>query len=260
MNLVFSIVGSGNMAKFFAHHCKKNNWKIEEFICRNEEQGLKLAKEFNSTHKFFEEDFSTNSTIVLLALPDKIILEWNEKKCCIDKAILITAGGIGLHQISNLSKNAISLWPLYSILNNMDVLNKNDIPFLVQANNENSKLIANNIATKISSNLFYYSDEQKLKLHLAAVFANNFTNHLIGIAQQILIENEMNPEILNAILDQTFENAKKGNAFENQTGPAVRNDVSTINTHLELLKHQENEKQIYEILSKSIGEKNKKIN
>ena len=260
MKLVFSIVGSGNMAKYFAHQCYKNNWKIEEFISRNETEGKLLAKKYNANFKFFDEEISINSTIVLLAIPDKIILDWNENKCCIDKTILITAGGIGLQQISNLSKNTISMWPLFSILNNIDVLDKKDIPFVLQSSNEESKLLADEIAKKISTNVFYYSDEQKLKLHLAAVFANNFTTHIIGIAQELLKENKINPEILNAILEQTFANAKNGNAFESQTGPAIRNDISTMNAHLELLNQDNNASEIYKLLSNSIFEKSKKMN
>jgi predicted short-subunit dehydrogenase-like oxidoreductase (DUF2520 family) len=89
-------------------------------------------------------------------------------------------------------------------------------------------------------------------LHVAAVFANNFTNHLFALAKHLVEQNQLSYDLLKPIIMQTAQNAVAFNPADVQTGPVVRNDTTTISTHLEVLQQYPDYRQIYDLLSQSI--------
>ena len=113
-----------------------------------------------------------------------------------------------------------------------------------------------NIAKSISKNTHAISGEQRKALHVAAVFVCNFTNHLYQIGNEICWKNSIPFEILQPLIKETVEKIQSLSPSKAQTGPAVRNDQKTIEKHIDFLTN-ENQKEIYKILTKSIqnGEK-----
>ena len=95
-------------------------------------------------------------------------------------------------------------------------------------------------------------------MHVAAVFVNNFTNHLYQIGQEICEENQVSFDILKPLIQETAEKIKTLEPVDAQTGPAKRNDSNTIEAHLEYLTN-ENQKNIYKILTQSIQHNGKKL-
>jgi predicted short-subunit dehydrogenase-like oxidoreductase (DUF2520 family) len=118
--------------------------------------------------------------------------------------------------------------------------------------------IVEQLAQSISTQLHYLSEQQKSSLHLAAVFANNFTNHLYSICKQIVEKEGVPFEILYPIISDTAGKILLTAPEESQTGPAVRGDEKTMNKHKGLLENQPNFLHIYEMLSKSIAQSGKK--
>jgi predicted short-subunit dehydrogenase-like oxidoreductase (DUF2520 family) len=106
------------------------------------------------------------------------------------------------------------------------------------------------LAKSISKKVFSISSEQRKSLHVAAVFVNNFTNHLYHIANDICEEKQVPFEILQALILETAKKATKLSPKDAQTGPAKRNDTNTITKHLKLLN--ENQQKIYTLLTDSI--------
>jgi predicted short-subunit dehydrogenase-like oxidoreductase (DUF2520 family) len=94
------------------------------------------------------------------------------------------------------------------------------------------------------------SDKRKY-LHLAAVFACNFTNRMYAIAAQLLQNQGIDWHILQPLIDETAAKLYVMEPNNAQTGPAIRNDHSIINSHLALLKDPEI-RAIYELISKNI--------
>jgi predicted short-subunit dehydrogenase-like oxidoreductase (DUF2520 family) len=106
------------------------------------------------------------------------------------------------------------------------------------------------VGSKISSVVEYCDSEKRKRIHLSAVFINNFSNHLISLGQKLAQKNEINPLLFSALIEETFEKLKELTAEEAQTGPAVRNDLATIKSHLELLEADERE--IYKLLTNNL--------
>jgi predicted short-subunit dehydrogenase-like oxidoreductase (DUF2520 family) len=104
--------------------------------------------------------------------------------------------------------------------------------------------------------VYQVNDEQRAVLHVAAVFANNFTNHCFSIAEKILDNADLPFEMLHPLMEETLAKAIMDSPAKMQTGPAVRGDEETINRHLLLLKKHPNWKTIYEDISNDITESN----
>jgi predicted short-subunit dehydrogenase-like oxidoreductase (DUF2520 family) len=98
------------------------------------------------------------------------------------------------------------------------------------------------------------SDKRRI-IHLAAVFANNFTNYLFSLSAKILETNNIKFEILLPLINETIAKISKVNPVDAQTGPAKRNDKTVIKKHLKLLNHDSEVQKIYSVLSKSIARK-----
>ena len=126
------------------------------------------------------------------------------------------------------------------------------MPILIDANNEETLSLISSIAAIISSDVQIADDETRIKLHLAAVFVNNFTNHLYAIAEDFCKKEEVDFNILKPLIIETANRIKEFSPATVQTGPAIRNDVNTIDTHLKMLNDYPKFKTIYLKLTDSI--------
>ena len=99
------------------------------------------------------------------------------------------------------------------------------------------------------------SSEQRKQLHIAAVFACNFSNHMFAIADKILTQSNIDFKLLLPIINQTVKKLNKNKASEVQTGPAKRKDKKIIESHIKKLSDKET-KEIYKLISDSIMKNN----
>ena len=130
-------------------------------------------------------------------------------------------------------------------------------PYLLEANNKKNQYLLEKIVKKIKSNFYCLNSIQRANIHLAAVFVNNFTNHLFAIGQRLCNENNLPFEILMPLIIETTEKIKTLSPKEAQTGPAKREDEITLDKHLDILKDPILKK-IYLTLTDSIIKLNEK--
>jgi len=107
----------------------------------------------------------------------------------------------------------------------------------------------------IFSNVHIINEQQRFAMHLAAVFANNFTNALYGIAYQIFKENHLDWSLIFPLLKNTLEKAMYNDPALVQTGPAARNDISIMEKHYKTL-FDDDLKTLYRHISKIIQSNN----
>lgn len=124
------------------------------------------------------------------------------------------------------------------------------LPLFIEAKDSKFNAFLMNLAKEFSGNAIELSEDKRQYLHVAAVFANNFTNHLIDLAAHYCEEHQIEFDWLKPLINQTMEKIQTNNPHDILTGPAVRNDQSTIKKHLELL--EPDQKTIYQTLTKSI--------
>ncbi len=129
-----------------------------------------------------------------------------------------------------------------------------ETPLLITAMLPEVKKVLVHLAQEISKSVYTVSDEQKTRLHLAAVFANNFTNHMLMLSAKICKDHGLSFDILKPLIKETVEKALHLGPEHSQTGPAVRGDEVTIQKHLKLLEHDPSLASLYSLITDQIKE------
>jgi len=126
------------------------------------------------------------------------------------------------------------------------------VPFFIEANDDETLHLAENITSSISSHIYHLSSEERRYLHLSAVFACNFANHCYALSAEILRQHGLPFEVMLPLINETAQKVNAIHPVDAQTGPAVRFDENVINAQKNLLSDNPMMQQIYELMSKSI--------
>jgi predicted short-subunit dehydrogenase-like oxidoreductase (DUF2520 family) len=244
------IIGSGNVAAVLGRLCKQSGHHIVQIVSRNAHHAKILANEFNCPFTDYSGDMNKDAQLYLVAVADTALHELNNSFSLGNKLILHTAGSVAKDVLKNVSVNYGVLYPLQSLRKEMEYTN--DIPLLIDGNTEETLTLIEDFAKTISSNVSKANDEQRLKLHVAAVVVSNFTNHLYKLAEDFCKKENVDFTLLAPLIKETAERIQHASPAAVQTGPAVRNDIFTIEKHLRLLAHHPQLKNIYIKLTDSI--------
>lgn len=248
----FSIIGTGNMAWFLAEKLKASGHTFEGIFGRNAVAAEKIATKYGTiVYNHPGEIPDLQNHCCFLAVKDTAIPELAAQLQFSHTILLHTAGASSINILNNAARNNAAFWPVYSLLKNSTSLPSN-IPIAIEGNNGPTEQSVFKLAKSISGNAFLATEKQRLTLHLSAVFANNFTNHLLAIAEDICATQHISFDYLKPILAQTFGRLNKESAKRSQTGPAIRGDEVTMQQHLTLLSENQDLTELYQTLSMSI--------
>lgn len=192
------------------------------------------------------------SDLIIIAVLDKAIEEVAGKLRIKDSILVHTSGTVDIEVLNKSSENYGIFYPLQTITKGIQI-NFSDVPLCIDANNEKTLVSLKHLAKRLTDKVYEINTSQRQELHLAAVFANNFTNHLLGISKQILERKNIPFDIIFPLINQTIEKAKHNNPFDVQTGPAKRQEMAIMENHKSRL--DDDEREIYEILSRKIIKK-----
>jgi len=252
-----TLIGSGNVATQSGKAFQKAGHTILKVISRNEISGKALAKKLKCDFSSSYNDKKNLSDLFLIAVKDAQIAEVAKALNKTESIVAHTSGSIGADVFKSKFKNHGVFYPLQTIKLNRDVNFKN-VPVCLEASNAKTEQALFKLAQSVSGTIYFLNSEQRLRTHLAAVFANNFTNHLYTLAEKILMQNDLPFELIKPLIEQTAKNIQQSRPSENQTGPAVRNDKVTIEKHLLLLSNEKEMQRIYKLMTDSIFKSNKK--
>lgn len=186
------------------------------------------------------------ATITIIAVSDDAIAEVSSK--IKNSFVVHTSGACDLNQLKNKTRKGV-FYMLQSFSKEKEI-NFSEVPFCLEAENKEDAVLLENLAKSVGKKIFNINSEQRKALHVAAVFVNNFTNHLYKIGNDICTDYKVPFEILKPLIEETAEKIKTLSPEKAQTGPAIRNDKKTIENHLELLNKKQ--QKIYKLLTKSI--------
>jgi len=249
------IIGSGNVATCFGKAFYESGMSVLAIYSQHIEHANTLAEQLKTKAVSTFNEIPTDADFYFLAVKDSVIEEVSEHLNV--NGIVIHFSGNTLIDILNKHKNYGVIWPLQTLTKNFQPEFKT-IPLCVEGNNETTSNSISELVATISNKVVMMNSTQRKFAHLAAVFANNFSNHLFEISSQILKEHYLDFAVLRPIILETARKVQQASPSEMQTGPAVRGDIKTMNEQLEMLKLYPEYKNIYEILSKSIINQNKK--
>ncbi len=244
------ILGSGNVAKhLFDVFFGREGINILQVWGRNKAQ-LSYFKDrtiiSDDQTKLLEAD------IYIIAVSDDAIPD--VARTLVDKKGLVvhTSGSVPLNALDSKNRRGV-FYPLQSFSKGRKIDFKS-VPICIETETKGDLDLLLRLAGSISDDVREISSDQRKSLHLAAVFVNNFTNHLFQIGNEICGEHRLPFDILLPLIRETVQKLDHLNPLDAQTGPARRNDQKTMENHLHQLDNK-NYKDIYALLSKSISEK-----
>ena len=247
-----AMLGSGNVATFLSKALIQAGHPVTQVWSRNPNNAIALALEIGSDSITNISSILADTDIVIIAVNDDGIenvaaqIPKNPKQL-----ILHTSGTTPLLVLENYTSNCGVLYPLQTF-SKQDNVDFSVVPICIEGNNPGVLIQIKTLAGQLSNNVNEVNSQQRALLHISAVFACNFTNHLYHIAQKILEDAGLNFDLLRPLIQQTNDKVMLNKPSEMQTGPAKRNDVQTMLKHLAILQAQPNWQDLYQKLSQNI--------
>jgi predicted short-subunit dehydrogenase-like oxidoreductase (DUF2520 family) len=250
------LIGAGNIAQHLAPALSAQGYLIQAVFSRQQEKAELLCKKIPQAKAQNHLDFGVcEADLLILAVSDDALGEVAQNLIApLDSLIVHTSGTQALSVLSSLRQAKGVFYPLQTFSTGKKVDFK-EVPFCIEAEEANHEADLIKIAKTLSSKVYRVNSVQRQSLHLAAVFANNFSNHIFSIAEEILQEADLPFDLLKPLLAETVAKALDLGPTPSQTGPARRQDKKVIDKHLSLLENKPAWKEIYKALSELIQEK-----
>ncbi len=249
-----TIIGSGNVAQHLIKAFSASSLvEIVQAFSRKKEALIHLLEPEKIVTEFSD---LKKSDLYIISVSDNAIPEVSSQLPFENQLVVHTSGTTSIDVLDSKNRKGV-FYPLQTFSINKAV-DFSVIPICLETENEEDYEILETAAKSISNAVFSISSEQRKALHVAAVFVNNFTNHLYQIGQEICEEHQVPFEVLRPLIQETAEKIKTLDPVDAQTGPAKRHDSVTTNAHLDFITN-ENQKNIYKILTQSIQDNGKKL-
>lgn len=245
------LIGTGNVAFHLGPVLKTNGHKIIQLYGRSEKNCLTLAKKLKCPHTTNRLKILPDADLYIIALRDVAIAPFVKNLTFIPTLIVHTSGSVGLDVFPGKMKNTGVIYPLQTF-SKSSKNNPETIPFCIEGSNQKSLKILKKLSLTLSIMVFNLNSKKRAQIHLAAVFANNFSNYLFVLAEKILNKNKIPFKIVRPLILETAQKVQNNTPGKMQTGPAVRGDVAIIKKHLKILKDFPQMLEIYKLLNKSI--------
>lgn len=257
-NISVVMVGAGNLATHLAKNLLNKGFSVVQVYSRTEASAKTLATQIGAEYTTQITDLHPEAQLYICSLKDDALLQLIPQLTMNnpDALWLHTAGSIPMQVWAGHAQRYGVLYPLQTFSKHRQV-KFSEIPFFVEANNPTDLSLIEQVAQKLCDKVYRADSEQRKGLHLAAVFACNFTNHLYALANELLIEHHLPFEALLPLIDETARKVHQLSPHEAQTGPAVRYDRQVMDNHLAMLNDAPDMQRIYQLLSESIHNRNK---
>lgn len=198
-----------------------------------------------------------NADLYIFAVKDDAIRKLSQDLGFENRLVAHTSGTVGMKAIDAKNRAAV-FYPLQTFSEHAK-LDFESIPICYEAEYEADRELLQDLGNRISNTVQYVSSEDRKKLHLAATWVNNFTNHIFDLAKSYLEENQLDFDLLKPLIKETVAKIQEIDPHDAQTGPAKRGDVNTIENHLGMMRDPHH-KEIYTLLTESIQQSFKSEN
>ena len=245
-----AIIGGGNVATHLVNaFSKTKEVALVQMYARNITQIEHLKHKTPITNSL---DLLVDADIYIIAVSDDAIANVSSKIDKKNSMVLHTSGSVTINTLRNNGRKGV-FYLLQSFSKDKNV-NFDEIPFCLEAENKQDLVLLESLAKSIGKKIYHINSAQRKQLHVAAVFVNNFTNHMYKIGADICEKHQIPFEILHPLIQETSAKITELTPKNAQTGPAKRNDRKTIKNHLDLLTEKQQE--IYQLITKSIQNNN----
>ena len=253
-----SFAGAGRVAGALCREMYRAGHKIIQIVSESGTYGKPLAGDCMALWSQ-ELIFRDPVDIIIVAVPDNKLIEVLSGISYTGNPVIAhTAGSYGLDIFPSGLKRTGVLYPLQTFSIGR-IVKFRDLPFLLEASGTETRDILERLALSLKGDVHFIDTERRKKIHLAAVFVCNFTNHMLTAGEKIIANAGLSFKLLEPLIKETVSKALEFGPDASQTGPAVRNDLNTIEKHLELLSFSPDLQNLYKEMTKSIMKHYKQI-
>ena len=246
-----TLIGAGNLAWHLGHALTNKGIGVSQVISRRIGAAQQLAQQLHAASSDNLSLLEKNTDICILCVSDDAIPQVLNSLDPGNCLVIHTAGSVPMAVLSGSALHYGVLYPLQTFTREKQVAFEK-IPLLIEGNSPEVLKRITRLAGSITDQVIPADSNQRLSLHLAAVFASNFSNHMYALAEKISREHGLSFELLRPLMEETTSKAISMSPVSAQTGPAVRRNRTVIEKHLALLQEHPDLQQLYKLISESI--------
>ncbi len=253
VNKRIALIGAGNVATHLGQAFQQVGCKIVQVYSRTMASAAVLGKLLSVPYTVSLEEVCGDADVYVVALKDSalenllpFIIKGRE-----DALFVHTAGSMPM----DVWKGYV---PHYGVFYPMQTFSKErkvdfqEVSFFLEASGPEELGVLKEMASVLSPKVYEATSEQRKYLHIAAVFACNFANHMYALSARLLEQNGLPFEAMLPLIDETARKVHELSPVKAQTGPAVRSDENVMNSHLTLLEDDSRVRDLYKRISESI--------
>lgn len=245
------LIGAGNLATRLSKAMIGIGHEIVQVYSRTAQSASTIAKETNSTYTTKAESIIKDADIYIISVTDSAYESLLDQVDFNNRLIVHTSGSLPIEILKEHSDNYGVLYPLQTFSKSREPDFK-IIPFCIEANAKENEELLFEFSRRITTDVRLINSVQRKQLHLAAVFASNFVNHMYYMAEKITEKSDLPFNILVPLIEEVALKVKEMKPFDAQTGPALRKDMNIIEEHLKMVKGDKEIFDIYKTLTDSI--------
>ena len=249
-----TLIGAGNLATQLGKSLKKAGVIISQVYSRTEESARTLGELLEAEWLTDIKALRDEADVYIFSVKDSVLCELITEVCKGrgDKLFLHTAGSMPMSCFEGKALHYGVFYPMQTFSKAKDVCFEN-IPVFIEGDSSETEEVIRSLANMLSKRVITLSSADRKYLHLAAVWACNFTNYCYSVASDILSEHGIPFDVMLPLINETTEKIQKISPKEAQTGPAVRGDKNVMGQQLELMSDRADLQELYKMLSKGIN-------
>ena len=250
-----ALIGAGNVATHLGVAWSRTGFEVVQVYSRTEQSASELGTRLGVPFVTSLEKVCQDADIYVMAVKDAVLQELIPAlvKGREDALFVHTAGSMPMGVWDGYAPRHGVLYPMQTFSKAREV-DFSSVSFFVEANHTEALEVLKELAGTLSPKVYEATSAQRTYLHMAAVFACNFANHMYALSAQLLEKNGLPFDAMLPLIDETARKVHGLHPHDAQTGPAVRRDVNVMDKHLAMLADEPEIKEIYRIISKSIQE------
>ena len=254
------LIGAGNVATHLGKALQGAGFDIRQVYSRTEASASALGHLLSTPYTLSLDEVCTDADLYIVALKDSVLQELLPQIVIgREKALFVhTAGSMPMQVWEGHALRYGVLYPMQTFSKQREVCFE-EVPFFVEANVQDDLEALKALAGRISPKVHEATSEQRKYLHIAAVFACNFSNHMYALCGHLLEKHGIPFDVMLPLIDETARKVHELPPADAQTGPAIRYDVNVIDRHLEMLSDEPEMQDLYEKISKSIYKTHDKL-
>jgi predicted short-subunit dehydrogenase-like oxidoreductase (DUF2520 family) len=249
-----SFIGSGNLAWHLAPALDNVGYTIKEVYSQNPKHATSLVGRLYQADVKATLDFSTSpSDIFIIAVSDDAIQDVVREIILPEDSILVhTSGSQPLSVLGYAATPDIGVFYPLQTFSQAKKVDFKDVPIFIESDSEEVTGVLTKMGKSISQQVKKITSHDRKALHVAAVFASNFSNHMLTIAKEVADKNGLDFELLKPLIAETLNKSLSIDPKKAQTGPARRGDLEILDNHIEFLEDEPEIAEIYKIISQHI--------